>query len=360
MTDLSSGLPASREQVAATQPDIEFWAENMMFALHDPTTSMGLMFHLGSRPDDWTMWHDQAYVMVPPGLLPDDAPGAGGSVHWMWAYHRTAPERRPAGSNLAFECVEPFRRWRVTFDGYMLVTPNDEMLAGLAREGVHQKVNVDLDVEMLTPAFDLQAAAGSDRSDGTWESQGWADGHYQQLYRATGPVTIGASTIDFTGYGWRDHSFGSRGGGLRPGKAPWGGHCTVAAVYPASGRAWSFSRYHQPDGRISLQAGYVAIDGELHPASVVEGPRLREVVLDGERLPVVLEWDSGRLETTILTERTLLMAMTKAMVVGVDLSGPGMVYAINHGPAGWDGEVGTVYVERSDMLNAMAPDLHVD
>ena len=115
MTDLTSGLPAAREQVAATQPEAPFWAENMMFAMYDPASSVGLMFHLGSRPDDWTMWHDQAYVMLPPDLMPEPGPsgpssGRQGGVASMWAYHRTAPERRPAGSNIAFHCIEPFAR----------------------------------------------------------------------------------------------------------------------------------------------------------------------------------------------------------------------------------------------------------
>jgi hypothetical protein len=356
LSDLSSGLPGSREQVAQTQPDIPFWAENMMFALYDPESSIALMFHLGSRPDDWTMWHDQAYVVLPPEHLPD-----AGGVAWMWAYHRTAPERRPAGSNLAFSCVEPFARWRVTFDGYMLVTPNAEMVEGIAREGNHQKMVIDLDVEMVTPAFDLAAAAARPRAHGSWEAQGWADTHYQQLYRATGSVAVGADTVDFLGYGWRDHSTGRRGGAPREGVASWGGHCTTAAVYPESGRAWSFSRYWQPDGRISLEAGYVVDEqGVMHAAGVAEGPRLREVVLVDEKLAVAMEWDGGSLRTSIRTERTLLMAMAKGMVVGVDRSGPGMVYAINHGPAEWDGETGTVYVERSDMLNLLAPELHVD
>jgi len=44
--------------------------------------------------------------------LPDDE-----GVLSMWAYHRTDPARRPAGANLRFECLEPFRRWHVTFAG---------------------------------------------------------------------------------------------------------------------------------------------------------------------------------------------------------------------------------------------------
>ena len=352
MTELSSGLVPEREQVRSTPPDQPFWSENMMFAMYDPTSDVGMMFHLGSRPDDWSMWHDQAYVMLPPGRLGDD-----GGVAWMWAYHRTTAERKPAGSNLAFRCVEPFRRWRVEFDGYMLPTPNHEMTTGLAREGAHERVVVDLDVAMLTPAWDIAAAADEPTARGTWVSQGWADTHYQQLYRATGTVRVGAAESPFLGYGWRDHSTGTRGAPVEEVTAPWGGHVTVGSVFPESGRAWSFSRYFQPDGEISLDAGYVVLDGELHQARVNRSPRLDQLVLDGEILRATLEWDGGALDAELTTRRSLWMAMRLGMVVGLDLDGPGMMYVINHGPTMWDGEVGTFYIERSDMQNMRPPQL---
>jgi hypothetical protein len=356
MVDLTSGLSPDRERVATTQPDVPFWADNMMFALYDPAADVAMMFHLGSRPDDWSMWHDQAYVVLPPSLFPE-----GGGVAWMWAYHRTAPERKPAGANVAFACIEPFTRWQVTFDGYMLMTPNAEMTTGLAREGHHQKVMVDLEVEMLTPAWDATAGAGQPTARGTWESQGWADHHYQQLYKATGSLVVGSDEVAIAAYGWRDHSQGSRGGAPRDGIAPWGGHTTAAAVYPENGRAWSYSRYWSPGGEVSFDAGYVVDQGTLHHARIVQAPRLNELVLAGEELPVALAWNGGTLETTMTTRRTLWMAMRLHQVVGIDMEGPGMMYPINHGQTSpWDGEAGVFYLERSDMLNFLADRLHRD
>jgi hypothetical protein len=74
----------------------------------------------------------------------------------------------------------------------------------------------------------------------------------------------------------------------------------------------------------------------------------------------VFEWEGGRLETAIETKRTLWMAMALGMVVGLDLEGPGMVYAISHGLADWDGEAGVVYLERSDFQNMMSERIHHD
>jgi hypothetical protein len=337
--DLSGGLPAAREEIRRTEPDIPFWSENLLFAIYDPTSDVGLWLHLGTVPNDWTMWHEMNYV-----FLPGDE-----GVLSMWSYHRTAPDRRPAGAGLEFRCIEPFRRWRVSFDGFGLYTSNREMQAGLARVGSNRRFVVDLDIESVTPAWDAHTGATAETGRGSMHDQGWAKEHYEQLYRARGSVFFGAGDVPFDGYGWRDHSQGPRGGGSG---APWGGHLITGTLYD-SGRGWGLSRYWNPDGTISLEGGWVAgTDGVLHYAEVTETPRLRDLVMCGEELPIGLRWSGGTLETTIRTRRSLWLSMMKGLAVGRDLDGPGLMYVLNHGTAEWDGEIGINYIERSDMLNA--------
>jgi hypothetical protein len=343
--DLSGGLPAEREHVYTEPPDVPFWCENMLFALHDPTTNVSLWLHLGTVPNDWSMWHDMCYA-----TLPD-----GDGVLSMWSFHRTAPKRRPAGANTRFRCIEPFRHWHVTFDGYGLHTPTVEMADGRAREGDKRRFGVDLEIEFVTPAWDMHTAATSATGTGGMHDQGWAKEHYEQLYRATGQVDLGNGDLAFNGYGWRDHSSGPRGGGTG---APWGGHVIIGCVYPESGRGWGLGRYWGPDGAISLEGGWVADESGLTQAEVVEAPRLRELTLEPEQLAVGLRWPGGSLNTTITTRTSLWLAMAKQLVVGRDLDGPGLMYVLNHGRAEWDGETGHAYVERSDMLNAFPETLH--
>jgi hypothetical protein len=120
-----------------------------------------------------------------------------------------------------------------------------------------------------------------------------------------------------------------------------------------SGRGWGLSRYWTPGGEISLEGGWVAgADGVLHHAEITEAPRMRELVMSGEELPIGLRWPDGELQTTITTRRSLWLSMMKGLAVGRDMDGPGLMYALNHGTARWDGEVGINYIERSDMLNA--------
>jgi hypothetical protein len=345
MTDFSSGLPADREAIRATEPDVPFWSENLLFAIYDPRADVGLWLHLGTVPNDWSMWQEMHYAFLPG----DDG------VLSMWSYHRTAPDRRPGGATSEFRCLEPFRRWHVTMDGFGLHTTNEDMAIGLARVGPTRRFVVDLEIESVVPVWDAHTAATSDAGKGSMHEQGWAKEHYEQLYRARGTVQFGGEPINFDGYGWRDHSQGPRGGG---GGAPWGGHVIMGTVYPESGRAWGLSRYWTPDGLISLEGGYVVdADGVLHHAEVVETPRLRELTMETEELPVGLRWPGGELSVTVSTRRSLWLSMMKGLAVGKDLDGPGLMYVLNHGPSEWDGEDGVAYVERSDFLNAFAEPL---
>jgi hypothetical protein len=223
------------------------------------------------------------------------------------------------------------------------------MAAGLARDGLKERFVVDLDVEMVTPAWDMHTAAIDDTGKGAMHDQGWAKEHYEQLYRATGTVRLGEDDLGFDGCGWRDHSSGPRGAGTG---APWGGHVIIGCLYP-SGRGWGLGRYWDPQGTITLEGGWVANDdGRLVHASVLDAPRLRELTLDAEELAVALAWPGGSLATTITTRTTLWLAMAKQLAVGRDPEGAGLMYVLNHGPAEWDGESGVAYVERSDPLNA--------
>jgi hypothetical protein len=338
--DFSNGLPAERETIRTTEPDVPFWCENLLFALYDPTADVAFWLHLGTVPNDWTLWKEQCYA-----YLPDDD-----GVLSMWSHHRTVPERRPGGANSEFRCVEPFRRWHVTFDGYGLHTSNEDMTQGLARVGLSRRFFVDLDIEFVAPVWDMHTAATAAGGKGSMEGQGWATGHYEQLYRARGTTVLGEKEIQFDGYGWRDHSTGPRGGGTG---APWGGHVITGTVYPDSGRVWGLSRYWTPEGVISLEGGYVVTeDGTFHHAEVTDAPRLRELTLATEELPIGLRWNGGTLQTTIRTRRSLWVSMMKDLAVGKDLDDHGLMYVLNHGPCLWDGEEGVNYLERSDPLNA--------
>ncbi len=333
--DLSNGLAVEKESIVAEKPNEPFWSENLLFALYDPKSDLGFWLHLGSVPTEWGMWEDRVLVWLP---------GDQGVLS-MWANYYTPQDSKPAGANLAFRCIEPFKRWKVTFDGFAHHNTNEEM-AARAPEGPRKRLVIDLDIECAIPVWDAHTAAHSG-GKGEMTTQNWAKEHYEQLYRAKGTVRVADATYVFDGTGWRDHSRGPRGGDKGE---PFGGHVIAGCLFP-SGRAWIFSTYWRPDGKITLEGACVVDkDGQFHHAQVLDPPRLTNFQLAGEQLAIRLKWAGGELSQTMETRRSIWTSLP-ALALGVDMRPPGQMYALNFGPCSWDDEVGQVYIERSEQFS---------
>ena len=116
--DLSSGFEPIAEQALEAAPrDVPFYAENFLFALYDPTADVSLWTHLGTWPADFGIWEDELLCALP----------GGDETLWSYSYHRTPQSDKPRGANLSYRCIEPFRRWQVTYDGVCVRTPAAEM-----------------------------------------------------------------------------------------------------------------------------------------------------------------------------------------------------------------------------------------
>ena len=337
--DLSSGLPPEKEMMVQTEPDEPFWSENILFALYDPVRDIGMWLHLGTVPNDWNLWEDRIYLTLPNG---------GGTLH-MAAHHATAPELRPGASAMHFRCVAPFRRWRVSFDGFAQHTSEASMDAG-DHVSYRRRLRIDLDIECTTPVWDAHTAKGPPGVRGM-DAQSWAKEHYEQLFRASGTMQLDSEVFPIEATGWRDHSRGPRGGNTRD---PWGGHVIVGCQFP-SGRAIIFSQYWRPDGVLNLTGGAVLEgNGGFHLCEVIEAPQLRTLELRGERLPIRLRWEGGSLDTLLETTTSVWIPRERKHVVGRDRIGRlGDTYVLNWGPVRWGDETGYAYIERSAHLNAL-------
>ncbi len=338
--DLSGGLPLDKEAVIQQPPAEPYWSENLLFSTYDARADLALWLHLGTRPEEWTLWEDHLFIG-----LPGDA-----GVLSLWSYHKTAPERRPAGAVLAFECIEPFRLWRVTLDGYCQLNSNADMRRGPVPDGPKVRVILDLEMESFTPAWDAHASASGAQGHGGMGSQGWAKEHYEQLVRARGTVSVDGKTYAYDGAGWRDHSRGVRVPHAQ--RKTWGGHMISSAVFP-SGRAYLCSTYWDREGVITLEGGAVIdADGGYHPAAVHQRPRLGALhEASGERLTTALTWSGGTTAWTGVSRRAIWVQIER-WTVGKDLTGPGRMYVLDYGEVDWDGETGVFYLERSEALNA--------
>ena len=302
-----------------------------------------MWLHLGTVPGKWTMWEDRALVMLP----------GNEGVLSLRAYHHTAPERRPAGPGLEFRQIEPWRRWHVSFDGFGLYTSESEMLSGVSRDGPGKPLSADLDIELLTPAWDARTAASLESGAGDMDSHDWAGEHYEQLVRASGTVTLPSDeTVPFCGYGWRDHSRGARDHSTL---LDWGRprHPRVSVpqrqgLGPVA--LLRVGRTDHPRRRLCLRRRPVRARASTDGAAP-EGALLR-----GEVLPVAVEWSGGVLNLELQCDRTLWTSMQRSLAVGKDLDGVGLMYVISHGRCDWDGETGYFYSERSDRFKQLAPE----
>jgi hypothetical protein len=63
--DFSSGLSIEKEYVVASVPSVDYWTENLLFAGYDSRIDIGLWLHLGTVPNDWTMWEDWLMMTLP-------------------------------------------------------------------------------------------------------------------------------------------------------------------------------------------------------------------------------------------------------------------------------------------------------
>ncbi|WP_407688189.1 6-phosphofructokinase [Mycobacterium sp. HUMS_1102779] len=327
--DLSSGLPADREQTVRACPEVPGWTENLLFTSYDPVNDIGMWLHLGTVADMWEMWEDRVLI-----ALPEDQ-----GVLSMWAYHRTVPDHQPAGSNLAFRCERPFTKWRITFDGFCVKSSYQAMRTGLLTDGPKAHVQLDLKVQGLTPVWDAESGPAIASGAGMAE-QSWAREHYEQLTRVTGEVRIDGEPIRFGGGGWRDHSRGPRGADTL---TDWGGHVIVGGVMP-SGRAFGLCRYWARDGRITLEGAYVVEDGALRHVQVDEIPSPAELSRDGEQFTVAFD---GGAPLTATVRSSLWLSMADGLPYGV--LEPARAYTVSWAEVTWGDETGHVYIERSNL-----------
>ena len=100
-------------------------SENLLFAVYDPNADLGMWLHLGTVPGKWTMWEDRVLVMLP---------GREGALS-LRAYHHTAPERRRPGRVSSSGSASRGAAGTSPSTASRLHTPEDEMLAGVSRDG---------------------------------------------------------------------------------------------------------------------------------------------------------------------------------------------------------------------------------
>lgn len=288
-TDLTGGIDPSREFVFARRPDDPEMRDSVSFWVVDDDGDVALpRIGIEAVAANWDNHDVQVNVAFPDGR-----------VYRLRTNGPSLPaedeQGRPAvlgAGGLAFRCVRPFDTWSMSFSGKAVQTSSEDLVAG-RKDGPLVDVAFDVAATMAVPPWiqgALQADAGERIKDSV-EGDLMGGPRYEQLFRATGSVTVGDVTHPFTGSGLR-----IRRQGVRKLAGFWG-HCWQSAVFP-SGKAFGYIAYPpRADGEPTFNEGYVFTgDGPLVAARVVEAPWLQRLQPRGEDVSLVLETIDGRVE----------------------------------------------------------------
>jgi len=341
--DLSGGQPVEREYVLDARPEdgvrdaVNVWIEeeNGDFAMRVGVEAVAEQW------DRHEMWLDIAFA---DGRLysrrgdgeTQPAIGAGGK-----------PTVRATGP-LRFECLEPFRRWTVTFAGKVAVTSAQEILEDpdfAEKEWVDVSFAIDMDMKVVpwqpgTMTPEAEQAMGGKQGE-------FMSPRYEQLFRCTGKLTIDGDTREFKANGLRIRRTGFRA------FAGFTGHCWVSALFP-DGRAFGVNAYPpRDDGEPTYEEAWVQFaNGERVGARPVQLPWLRKLVTGGEAIPLVLETLDGR--RVEIDGKTFTNTRSRGgHVLPPDWPKDWPIVQQSHGFFTWDGVTTTGMIERSSKPSVM-------
>jgi hypothetical protein len=184
---------------------------------------------------------------------------------------------------IVFRCIEPFRRWSMTFDGPAIDGHVTQQIAQTIDPDRRTPVRLDAELTMVTPAWTQQSETNSTDLD---ESLMGLGNRFEHLFRAAGIFRIDGEDHPFTATGLRIKRQSIRR------LEGFYGHCWQSAVFP-DGRAFGYIAYPpKPDGS-QYNEGYVYQDGRMYPARAVRIPWLRRIVPSGDDVAVELESELG-------------------------------------------------------------------
>lgn len=205
-----------------------------------------------------------------------------------------------AGS-LRFECLEPFRKWRVSFEEELYEGSVEEQIRGDFRlfadnapDVSHALVPVKFEAEltMAAPAWTqdyrgdaLDRLSEGDRIDAGLMGYGW---RIEQTFNAVGELVVGGEARGFKATGDRIHRQSVRPMGA------FRGHCWQAANFP-DGRAFGLCIYPPREDGSTYNIGYICQDGRMYPAKARgdQAAWLRKIMPSGDDVAVELESELG-------------------------------------------------------------------
>ena len=190
--DLTGGIDPAREYVFAERPENPEMRDSVSFWIIDDRGEIGLpRIGIEAVAANWDNHDIQVNVAFPDGRV-YRLRGSGPSLP------ATGPDGKPSvlgAGGLAFDCIEPFDTWTMTYDGPAVQTSSADLVAG-KKDGPLVDVTFTVEATMAVPPW-VQGALQRDAAERlTTSIEGDLMGgpRYEQLFRATGSLTIAVTT----------------------------------------------------------------------------------------------------------------------------------------------------------------------
>jgi hypothetical protein len=333
--DFASGLPDEADLFLAQPHPFNWVREGTSFWLYEENGEFAIpRFGVDAEPKTWENRRYQANFAFPDGRVLFEA-GLG-------PMRQTIDEKGVpsilGGGPMSFRCLEPFKRWRVTFDGEVVDSTVADQIAGTVDRSRRAPLRYDIELTTAAPAF-LQDVNPADFS--TWGKGEQRDAlsvglgmRLEQSMQGEGEITVDGETRRFRAVGMRVKRRSVRTDALFL-----RGHCWQSAVFP-DGRAFGFLAYPpHADGYEAWNRGFVYVDGRMHAARAMNIPWLRDLEAKDEAVDVELHSDLGVTRIAARTGLNTFQAASPGMW-NMDLQQGGALYA-------WDGQSAWGMIERS-------------
>jgi hypothetical protein len=332
--DIAGGLAPSKDLVLAAQPTETEMRESVSVWLFEENGAFGFpRMGIETEASSWNDRRLQAAFTFPDGrVLNGAARGAPPSA--------IDPDGRPTilgAGPLAFRCIEPFRRWAMTFDGSALDGTVQEQIHGNFGKRGSKAIKLHVDMTMVTPAWVQETSIDPNMSE-IERANAAAMGlgyRFEHHLRAVGTYAIDGKTYEFRGVGTRIHRQSIRR------LEGFFGHCWLSAVFP-DGSAFGSLAYpprEGSDGEYSYNDAVIYKNRRLYQARIVNAPFLRRIVASGDEMVLELESDLGR---TVIEGSTALSTFRigNPDIGGLNLQQGGALFH-------WDGQKAYGMCERS-------------
>ena len=238
---------------------------------------------------------------------------------------------------LTFHCIDPFRTWRMVFDGTAAGGTIEQQIEGTLDFTKRKQVKLDVELTSAVPSWvqdntpeAIAKMSEADAIEASYMGIGW---RYERLFRAAGTFEVDGVTRDFKGSGIQVKRQSVRPmGGFR-------GHCWQSALFP-DGRGFSYVTYPpRENGAPAFNDAFIYLDGKTYPAKVTKIPWLERITTDGEDVSLELQSELGTTRINAVSAFTTYLRGNTELQ-GLDLYQGGALYE-------WDGQKAYGMMERS-------------